>query len=466
MYKRIRDSSPKHMRIFKQTPAVCVLFGFLTFLSMTYLRNAFLFANKKKNQNTSQDTYIDNEGICVNALPYAKLHHNSKEEVELYKKYHIDRVGDFPPPYGEIDPPELRFLPPGSSFAHWDCEDRDDCDLPFNERQIKGSAWSGDGRDAFDEGKYEDTDPRKMWVSHDEYEFLATKRTTIRGDVAAMFGFFPDNFGHVLHDNFPLLAWLKSVAPKHSTFALPDTKRYRELINFIDPEFLNRIYFYQPNELITVEDGLLTVARSRGGKYLHSYGNTLLRYLRHWIFDNHPETYPDDEKYLIFYIRGGSQTYHGRQLEKQHEQDVIAMIRSNMKKYKRKEKLIMFTGMDEVGKTLSYTEQFHIFRRASTVIGPHGSGLANIVWTDPFPKSCNDRVQMLEFMGGTEAKEVQPPIIFNGYYGVLRGMPIDWHNIAYASNSTIQTTFIRLDDLQQALDDMWGKQYKSTRAIE
>ena len=57
---------------------------------------------------------------------------------------------DFTPNYGEKDPPELQTLPPGSSFAYWDCEmRRDDCEFPLNKENIKGSAWTANGEDAF-----------------------------------------------------------------------------------------------------------------------------------------------------------------------------------------------------------------------------------------------------------------------------------------------------------------------------
>ena len=409
--------------------------------------------------------YIDQDGVCVNALPYAKMHHKDPKEVESYQTYHIQRAGGDALSYGEIEPPELKTLPSGSSFALWNCERRSDCDLHPNlenaSTKIKGSAWTADGKDAFsDQNLYTDTDPRTIWIKHDKYEFLGTKRTILKGDTAAMFGFTPTNYGHVLHDNFPLLAFLKSSVPEHTTFALPDTMMYRNLINFIDPSFMDRIYFYQSNEIISVEEGTLTVANPKQEKFLNKYGNTLFRYMRHWIFDNHPETYPNDEKYLIFYSRGGPYTHHGRKLDPQHEEDVITLIKANMEKYHRDERLIVFTGNDEEGNLLSYTEQFNLFRHASTIIGPHGSGLANMIWSNPFPESCDDRVHMLEFVGGNEAPKVHNPI-FNGYYHLLRGMPVDWHQITYATNSPGAVTFVQLDDLQHALDSMWGEEGKA-----
>jgi hypothetical protein len=270
-----------------------------------------------------------------------------------------------------------------------------------------------------------------------------------------MFGFIPFNFGHCLHDNLPLVAWLRSIVPDSTTFILPDTEMYRNLIDFIDPTFSERIYFYTSNEIVTVEKGTLTVVKPLG-LILATYGNTLFRYFRHWIYEHHMESYPDSEKHIIFHTRGGPEAAHGRRLDLQHEQDVLATIHSAMERYGRKEKLVIFSGSNDQGERLSYAEQMNIFRRASTIIGPHGSGLANVIWTNPLPKGCDQRVQMLEFIAGSDAPQVQPPTLYNGYYWVMRGMPVDWHQLLYASNSTSETTFIHLDDLERALDSMWG----------
>ena len=113
-----------------------------------------------------------------------------------------------------------------------------------------------------------------------EIPILTQKETTIQGNVAVMFGFFPSNFGHILHDNVPLLAYLKSIVLDDTKFLLPNTRKYKDLITFIDPEFIQHVHFYDPNEVITVQDGTLTVVNFNA-KFLNHHGNTLWRYLRH-----------------------------------------------------------------------------------------------------------------------------------------------------------------------------------------
>jgi len=400
--------------------------------------------------------YIDKDGVCENALPYAKMHDLRIKEIENYQKIHIQRIGGVSSSY-DNDPPPTNVLPPGSSVAYWNCKThKTECENPAinAENHMQGSAWTADGVEAFNIGPRQKDDKFQIWVNHEKYVFLTTKRTHLKGNAVAFFGFFPGNFGHVLHDNLPVVAWLRSIAPKDATFILPATSIYRNLIEFIDPVFFEKIYWYHANEVVTVEEGTLTVANP---SYLlpARYGNTLFRFYRHWIFDNHPDKYADDKKLIIFYRRGGSHTHHGRVLNPKHEQDILNLIRANMAKYGRQEELVIFTGMDIEGETLPLITQFDTFRRASTIIGPHGSGLANSIWTNPFPESCDDRVRMLEFIPGSDSKQVQMPY-YNGYYWVMRGMPIDWNQITYASNSTEDITYIRLPDLQRALDSMWG----------
>lgn len=215
-----------------------------------------------------EPTYMDEDGVCVNALPYAKMHDPRPEEIAQYQKQFLYSGGGY-----EVKstfshkPPEYVTLPHGSSVAYWNCmEYSHKCANPqLNALNfIEGSAWTSDGHDAFgqDFENFDYSNRRDMWAPHDRYEFLATKRTVITGDAAAFFGFYPVNFGHCLHDNLPMVAWLRSIVPDHTTFILPNTQIYKKLINFINPTFLDRIYFFDPNEIVTVEEGTLTVARS------------------------------------------------------------------------------------------------------------------------------------------------------------------------------------------------------------
>ena len=145
---------------------------------------------------------------------------------------------------------------------------------------------------------------------------------------------------------------------------------------------------------------------------------------------------------------------HGRVLDPQQELDVLAMIEGKLKQYGRDEEVVVFNGFNKDGTFMPIEQQYATFRSASSVIGPHGSGLANLLWTEPFPQSCSERVKVVEFIPGRDSAVVQQE--FRGYLDVMWGLPIEWHAVTYASNSTMATTYLRLQDLESALDAVWG----------
>lgn len=418
-------------------------------------------------------TKIDpDDGTCVNALPYATMHADDDrpDEVRSYQEYEIrTTTGPAASQFGyDAKAPDIATLPPGSFFANWDCR-RFPKKCPDRKTNgishVRSSAWTADGKDAFEFHG----DEWSRWRLHRKYHSIGNfeKRTVLTDmDVVAHTGFNPQNFGHILHDNLPVVAWLRSVLPETTIFLLPESKIFRKLLDFIDPDFvLLRVRWYKPNEIIEVRDGTLTV--SDQATFIGKHGNTLWRHLRHWIAERHPERYPQEERVVVYYIRGSvpdegattaaasAGTKHGRVLDPSHERDVVASIRAAMARYNRTEELVFFTGCDDVdGNILSIEEQFAIFRRASAIIGPHGSGLANAVWTYPLPTECEERVKMLEIIPARDSAKVQ--VLYNGYYWNMRGMPLEWHQITYAANSTRDVTYIRLNDLERALDSMWG----------
>ena len=121
--------------------------------------------------------------------------------------------------------------------------------------------------------------------------------------------------------------------------------------------------------------------------------------------------------------------------------------------------MVIFNGKDLNGKTMDIAAQAKLFRSASVVIGPHGSGLANIVWTMATKtKGCKGRVAVLEFLCGPRSLHVQ-----NGcstytktYFNLFASAPwVNYHHVLYASNSTEIETFINLLSFQVALDSIF-----------
>lgn len=310
---------------------------------------------------------------------------------------------------------------------------------------------------------------------------------TVHGNHVTFTSWFQGNYGHYLHDHLPLIAWLRERVDPDTKFLFFENDRDRASLEFIDPDFVSkRVVWIKPFEIIEVHDGTLTVlAASVPSRTLRP-----IEALGRWLHLSHPPkaTYASkqpqlpapsapasapqqakEEKTIIYYTRGGSgDTMHGRVVETQHEADILATIRRAMTKYGRTERLVIFNGQHD-GKTMSVPMQFDLFRSATTAIGPHGSGLANVLWMDPSSmspsSSCSNRPQILEFLLGPDSIQVHPSgpstaaeAFARSYYYLYTTIPwVDYHHILYAKNSTEATTYINLRNLELALDAMWGQ---------
>lgn len=154
---------------------------------------------------------------------------------------------------------------------------------------------------------------------------------------------------------------------------------------------------------------------------------------------------PDRPNDVIFYTRKG--TTSRRVLNSENENQAINLIKQKMKEFKINGEFKTFSGKDENNNTLSVRAQIEIFKNAHTVIGPHGSGLVNFVWSDL------SKVKVLEFVPSVECGNVQRP--FNGYHNVFHGLDLDYNHILYTDDSTMHHTKIDLNDLQNALNTIW-----------
>ena len=220
------------------------------------------------------------------------------------------------------------------------------------------------------------------------------------------------------HDHLPTIAYLKSIVPETTRFLLIDGGVERNFLAFLDPEFHKRITWITRNDVYHIK-GSLTVAIPVSIPIVHG---CCMGWdpLREWLANVHPDSLSDPKKKLIvFYTRGGTtNTHHGRIVDVNHEAQIIEHIQAAMVKYKRPEQFLTFSGQVR-GVTLDYVTQFVVFRAASVVIGPHGSGLGgNLVWTNPFASSCKERTQLLEFIPGQESAQVQA--LYVTYVSILQ----------------------------------------------
>lgn len=268
----------------------------------------------------------------------------------------------------------------------------------------------------------------------------STKTTEVDGKFIGFHTWWHNNYGHVLHDNLPYLAWLISNFDEAHKIILLKGNVKQQLIKEISTQLYNRILWVDIGEIVKINGELIVsvpdVFPTIMGKNFMPYFKDLIKSASYKL-----EQLND----VIFYTR---KTTSRRVLNSENENQAINLIKQKMKEFNINGELKIFSGTDDNKNILPIRAQIEIFKNAHTVIGPHGSGLVNFVWSDL------NKVKILEFIPSVECGNVQRP--FNGYHNVFHGLDLDYNHILYTDESTISETKIDLNDLENALSAMWG----------
>lgn len=267
------------------------------------------------------------------------------------------------------------------------------------------------------------------------------KTINLDGNFIGFHTWWDNNYGHILHDTLPYLSWLISQVDDSYKIILSKSKKKQEIIKEIDIKLFNRIIWVEFGDLVKISGNLVV---SIPDVIPTIMGKNFMPYFKNMIKSSSSEKTPRD---VIFYTRNG--TTDRRVLDDNNEKQSIDLIRRKIKEFQIKGDLIIFSGKDEFNNTLSVRDQIEIFKNAHTVIGPHGTGLVNFVWSNL------DKVKILEFIPSVECGIVQRP--FNGYHNVFHGLELDYNHILYTDDSNLNQTKIKLTDLEKSLNTIWSK---------
>ena len=287
---------------------------------------------------------------------------------------------------------------------------------------------------------------------------------TLIGDYAVFISAWQQIYQHILIDHLGYLAYLKDTLPSTTRILLAchrPAKIKNALFSVLDPHFSNRIDFIDcatgsqcSNMKVQVRGGSLTVMKPRSSpRHLK-----LLQLSRNWIQTSYPSPrlLKDEEKTVIYYTRNtssklGGKVYNGRVMAQHQEKAIIRMIKQAMRKFGRKEKLVVFDGNG------SFNEQIDLFRSATTVIGPHGGGLANILFMMP-SSSCISRPKVLEFVTSPETPRVQFGYFWASYFELYSTVPwVELHHVLFKPPSNEDTTYVNLDSVQIAINALFDE---------
>ena len=300
--------------------------------------------------------------------------------------------------------------------------------------------------------------PRARWG-------LPCTGATLHLPVVACFSFFAGNYGHSLHDFLPVLAWLRVVRPGHTVIA-PYSAVLRDVLDFLDRENASK-------RSILVGKGVVKCATSasvlavppNARKHLNfAWVRTVsqLKLLRNSWLQPAGILRGFSDGAVIVYLRPASRTvHHGRNMERGHTEAIVQTVQEAMLRFGLRGQLVRYDGTKQAA-SMPVAHQIQLFSRADTVIGPHGAGLANVLWlparrTREHVLGCN-RPLVLEFICSGRSTRVQEGCPYGRSHWSMFGVApwVQWYHQFFTDKSSPVVTWIDIVELQLSLTAMWS----------
>jgi hypothetical protein len=301
------------------------------------------------------------------------------------------------------------------------------------------------------------------------------------GNFVVLTSLFVDQFQHVLIDHLGYLAYLKDMLSPDTQFVLlfgtsrynQNKNRFMETLEYLDPDFAHtRVTwmecgannFHKCNQSLHVSNGGTIQVATHASSARHG---AFLEHARRWILEAYSRHPPlSEERSIVYYTRRGEAKTYDRSMDEEQEEKMIQTIAHMMERFERKEQLVVFDGNPE---TWSVVQQIELFRSASVVIGPHGGGMANMIWMEP---NCDSnrrfQNQVLEFITSYRTLRLQQGSMQRSYFQMYAKAPWirEYHQILYTS-SRIQrgydSTFVDLETFRGAVLQIFGKNIDNER---
>ena len=377
----------------------------------------------------------------------------------------------------KTDPEEMYItLPNGGNFVFWEQRERD-VNSWWTNPVFDLSAWYTDDSDKFIsiEGSYFADPYTWNFIFPDpQHTEMNDETVKLEGDYAIFISGWYGAYQHLLIDHLGYLVYMSKTLPQKTRILLPrigsNDQTFYEIINNVDPELAKRVDFMSCSTILAchrqvfeVQNGSLKILVPKSStRHLE-----LLQMVRSWLWnspfllENIVES--DNEKTVIYYTRNSADhktwAVNARFMDQKEENLIPRKIEHALMRYGRKERLVIYDGH------MTFEEQVKLFASATTVIGAHGGGLANILFMAPpanrSDSKCEKRPKVLEFITGPETPDVQHGDTFATYFLLYSTCPwVELHQVLFTPPSNSQHTFIDMHAFDSALKALFSDKYE------
>lgn len=360
----------------------------------------------------------------------------------------------------------------------------------FLPRRSHSSDWAATAyNDTFSAGRGRAGD---YWRPPTQVERSMPCAQHVRGPAAVWNTWQSDfNYAHFLHDHLPMIYWLREHSPPDARVIMGTCawcapalqNRTKEFLEWFDPPLAARVEWLAMESMICVDGDLhlavphFSVKRVAdpsfqtriSGPYTVQLPSLIAR-VSHTAMRLHAASTREEDTWpsVIYYSRRASSivSLPGRVFSAHHDEAIQHLIVSRMKHWSRGERFVVFDGVQteehpHPGYPMTAAQQLRLFRSARILIGPHGSGLANVLWMRPAggaESGCpNPTRSVLEFVCGQGSKRVQADCPYTrSFYYLLGSAPwVSWSSLLYSSQSLSSSLKVDLGDIRTTIDGMF-----------
>lgn len=288
-----------------------------------------------------------------------------------------------------------------------------------------------------------------------------TNASTLRRPVVGLFSFFAGNYGHSLHDLLPLVSWLRDALPG-AVLLMPASSSLRATLEYVDRGYASGrvVWLREGAAACATSARVVVVPRSkrddRGLNFAWVRKAAFVTALRSSWLVPVGAVKPLGNGTVILYDRGGWTAKHGRGMTRQHVNSIVTVTRHAMHVFRRGEALVRYDGALHASTAMPVARQAKLFGGADTVIGPHGAGMANVLWLPA--RTRHGRPGVLEFVCGQRSAAVQRGCPYaRSHWALFATAPwVRWHHQFFTHNSSPSVTWIDLRELRASLSCMWS----------
>ena len=293
---------------------------------------------------------------------------------------------------------------------------------------------------------------------------------TLQQPVVACFSYFAGNYGHTLHDLLPLVSWVRDFKRDHALL-VPSSAALRATLHYIDHKYTSKRVIFLKEGSVACAAAATVVAIPASGRR----GSSLLKFawvrkvafvaaLRSSWLTSVGAVNGFGNGTVILYDRSGWTVQHGRKMTRRHMNSIAMVTKHAMLRFALGGDLVRYDGTLR-GPAAPVARQAKLFGNADAVIGPHGAGMANVLWlptststsTSMHLRGC-DRPRVLEFVCGQRSAAVQNGCPYaRTHWAMFATAPwVKWHHQFFTDKSSPSVTWIDLQELRASLTAMWA----------